>query len=150
MDARRAAEIAERLAWKKSVVLWLQGLLFVVWQGNWFLNHPGEPERTVEKVQIAAWFVWAVALLIPLFTGGGWIWSREVRRLLNDELAVHNRHAAQRAGFVGAAAASLLVYGLSFYEPLGARDAVHLILTLTIGAALFRHAWLERRSGRGE
>jgi hypothetical protein len=45
-------------------------------------------------------------------------------------------------------AASLLIYAISFYEPLEPREAVHLILSLSIGVALVRYGWLERRAER--
>jgi len=148
---RSTAEAGERIARKRVRLIWLQAVLFTVWQGGFFATHVAtEPLRNVDTVRIAAWLVWALALLGMLLTGGGWVWGRAVRRLLNDELSVHNRHEGQRAGFWGAAGACLLVYFLSFYEPIRPRDVVHLVLTLSIGAALFRYAWLERRGERGD
>ena len=145
----KAARTAERLGRFKGRLIGLQAVFFIAWQGLYFSNRGDAfPARTVEHVQLSAWVVWVVALLAFLATGGGWIWSREVRRLLNDEMAVHNRHEGQRAGFWGAMAAGLLIYLISFYEALELREAVHLILSLSIGAALVRYAWLERRAER--
>jgi hypothetical protein len=144
----RAVEAAERMCGRRSRMIWVQAVLFTGWQGSYFLSHAGDPTRTVENVRIAAWAVWAAALLLLLLTGGGWIWGPAVRRLLNDELSVHNRHEGQRAGFWGAMAACLAVYLFSFYEPLGPRDVVHLVLTFAIGTAFFRYGWLERRAER--
>ena len=150
MDDERAARIAERVGGRRSRLLMAQAVLFTVWQGSYFAAHPETGAiRTVDDVRIAAWVVWAAALLLLLLTGGGWIWGREVRRRLNDELAVHHRHAAQRAGFWGAMVAGFVLYLVSFYEPLGPRDVIHLIFTLSIGAAFFRYAYLERQGERG-
>jgi hypothetical protein len=146
---QKAARTAERLSRLKGRMIGLQAVLFIAWQGLYFSTNPGgELVRTVDRVQLASWLVWVVALMAFLATGGGWIWGRDVRRLLNDEMAVHNRREGQRAGFWGAMAASLLIYAISFYEPLEPREAVHLILSLSIGVALVRYGWLERRAER--
>ena len=43
---------------------------------------------------VAAWLVLSVVILTVLGTGGGWIYTRNVRRLANDELTrVHRDHA---------------------------------------------------------
>ena len=45
-------------------------------------------------------------------------------------------------------AACVLLYLVSFYEPLTGRDALHLVMTFGIAAALVRFGFLERRALR--
>ena len=146
--SRDPGALAERLGRMKSRMVAVQAVLFTVWQAAYFSPGSTESGRWVDHVRIASWVVWVVALLAFLAWGGGWLWRREVRRLLNDELAVHHRREAQRTGFWAAMAACLLAYGLSYYETLEPREVVHLILSLGVGAALFRLAWLDLRAER--
>ena len=150
-EQERAARIAERVGGRRSRVLLVQLILFLGWQASYISAQVEDgPARAVDHVRISAWVVWTAVLLLMLLTGGGWIWSREVRRRLNDELSVHNRHEGQRAGFWGAMAAGFGLYLASFYATFEARDVVHIIFTAGIAAAFLRYLWLERRGERGD
>jgi hypothetical protein len=143
-------ERAERLSRRRTRILWFELVIFMIWQATFAVWGVADraPARTVDQIKVSAWIVWAIALLVLLSTGGGVFRSAEMRRLLNDEVTTAHRHAGLRWGFWGAMAATLAVYGVSMFTPISVHDAVHAILTLGIGAALARYAWLERRAER--
>ena len=150
-DNRSASEIAERVTRRRGRVLFSQALIFILWQVSfyaWGATGPGD--RLIDHVKVSAWAVWVLALLQLMATGGGWFRSREVRRLINDEVAVDNRRRGQQAGFYAAILGGLVVYAINqFVEPVSTRDAIHATLSLGVGAALLRYAMLERRGERG-
>ena len=49
-------------------------------------------------------------------------------------------------GFLIALASSVLLYIATFFEPVSAREALRLLLTMTIAAALIRFGNLEKRA----
>jgi len=150
IPAISAAERAERSSRKRTRILWAEFVLFVIWQGGFvfLLKPPATPTRMVDWVEQSAWVVWAVVLLALIGTGGAFFVSAEVRRLMNDEVSTANRHEGQRWGFWAAMLAVLGLYGVSLIGPLNPTVAIHGVLTLGIGGALGRFAWLERRADR--
>lgn len=149
-DTGSAAEIAERVSQRRSRVLWLQAILFIAWQGSFFgWGAPMvEPLRTVDHVKMSAWLVWSAALLLLLATGGGWFRSKEVRRLLNDEVTRAHRAEAQQWGFWFAIPTTIGLSVVSQMAVVTTAEALHAILTLGVGAAILRFAVLERRAER--
>ena len=145
MRQRTNAEQAEVLSKRRARALPFLALIFVLQQTTYFTGG-GAGNRTVDHVHIAAWLVLSVVLLLALATGGGWIYSRAVRDLANDEATRAPRDDAFRIGFLVSMAACVLLYVGSFYEPLTGRDALHLIMTFGIAAALLRFGFLERRA----
>jgi protein-S-isoprenylcysteine O-methyltransferase Ste14 len=145
-----AAERAERFSRKRTCILWIEFVLFVIWQGGFmFLLRPQPTSlRTVDRVEQSAWIVWALVLLGLIGTGGALFRSADIRRLMNDEVSTANRHEAQRWGFWAAITTVTVLYGVTLFEPISLNVAAHAILTLGIGAALWRFAWLERRADR--
>lgn len=141
-------EIAERVQRRRARVIPILALLFVSGQAMYFGN-VREPERLVDNVRIAAWFVWALALLLLLATGGGLFRSAAVKKLLNDEVTQAYRASGMAFGFWAAMAACVLLYAITMVEPLTAREAIHFVLTFGVGAALLRFGLLERRALRG-
>jgi hypothetical protein len=140
-------EKAERIGRGRWRLFGLQALLFISWQGF----HAAEAEtplRTVTLVQLGAWYVWVAALLLLLATGGGFLRSRQVRALLNDELTRANRSQAYLSGFWAAAITCVGLHALSMFEPLEARQAIHYILSAGIAAALITFAARERQTAR--
>jgi hypothetical protein len=139
-------EKADRIGRSRARLFAAQGVLFVAWQGLFFLNGPDAPARLVDGVRIWAWLLWVAALLALLATGGGLLRARGVRRLLNDELTRRNRLHAYAAGFWAACAGAILLFVVNLYEPVGGREAIHIPLSAAIGAALIAFALRERRS----
>ena len=92
--------------------------------------------------------LFSIVIVLALTTGGGWIYSRKVRRLANDEVTRSHRDQAFRVGFLATMAACVALYVLSMFERLGGREAVHLVMTVGIAATLIWFAVLERRALR--
>jgi hypothetical protein len=67
-----------------------------------------------------------------------------VRHLLNDELTRQHRSRSHAAGFWAAAVAAVALYVPA--DAVSGREAVHIILSAALGAALLTFALLERRS----
>lgn len=146
MPTAADVEKAERIGRSRARLFALQAVMFVAWQGLFFLDAPEAPLRAVDSVKIWAWLLWVAALLALLATGGGLLRPRGVRRLLNDELTRSNRLHAYGAGFWAGAAGALLLFVVNLYEPVSGREAIHIILSAAIGAALLAFALRERRT----
>jgi hypothetical protein len=89
-----------------------------------------------------------VLMLFLLATGGFLLRGRAVRELLNDESARANRLAAQAVGFWATIIALLAVYVESMFDPVNLNEAVHIVGTVGVGAALISFATRERRAHR--
>jgi hypothetical protein len=99
----------------------------------------------ITPLRASTWGFMILLWLIVLATGGGLLLSRPLRAIINDELTLQHRGRAIQAGFWVAMAATLTVYALSFVYPLSVRQALSLVATVPIAAALLRFAWLELR-----
>jgi Na+-driven multidrug efflux pump len=145
MIAETDAAKAERLTSRRARMLPVLAFLFLAQQASYF-SAPFEGDRTVDHVKISAWLVLSIVLLLALTTGGGWIYSKQVRDLANDESTRAHRADALQWGFIAAMCACILMYAISLFEAVGGREAVHMVMTLGIATALVRFGWLERRA----
>jgi hypothetical protein len=140
-------EIAERLSRRRARILPLFAILFFVWQANYFVTPP-ETDRLVDHVRISAWLVWAIVLLLHLASSGGLLRGSAVRALMNDESTRENRRTGYAYGFWAATLCAIGLYIIDMFEPVSGRDAVHMVLTAAIAAALLTFGLLERRALR--
>lgn len=140
---------AEELSRKRTRALPALAIIFLSQQAIYFTGS-GNGDRTVDHVHIAAWLVLSVVMLLALTTGGGWIYSRSVRRLANDEATRAHRDDSFRLAFLISMAACIALYVVTLFETVDGRDAIHLVLTAGIASALLRFAYLERRASRGD
>jgi hypothetical protein len=145
MIAESDSAKAEKLSRKRARSLPIFAVIFISQQAAFFAGF-GQGDRTVDNVQVGAWLGLSIVLLLFLATGGGWIYSRAVRDLANDESTRAHRNDAFRVGFLSAMAGCIVLYVLSLIEPLTGREAVHLVMTIGIAAALVRFGFLERRA----
>jgi hypothetical protein len=141
------AQLADRIAWGRARAATVMALVFVAAQAGSFpddvaLNRP-------QTIHLAAWIVWAAALLLFLAVGGGLWRGPRMRALLNDETTIDHRKRAMALGFWGAIGTAALVYGLSFYEPISSREGARLIITVGVALALLRFGTLERKALKG-
>jgi protein-S-isoprenylcysteine O-methyltransferase Ste14 len=141
-------EKAERLGRRRARIFAVQATLFISWQGL-FLSRPAEEAmRSVDRLKISAWFVWVLALLFVLATGGNLLRGRKVRALLNDEFTRRNRAQAYVAGFWAAMISAIGLYLIDLFDVVATREAIHYILSAAIAAALITFAARERRGLR--
>lgn len=146
MAIRSDTETADRLGRRRARVTIVMAIYFIAGQALYLSNRPHDPMRLVDQVKLSAWLVWAVALMALLAAGGGWLRTRSVRALLNDEVAQANRATAFMWGFWAAMLIAITLYFTTLFAPLDAREAIHVILTAGVGTALLRFGMLERRA----
>lgn len=140
-------ETAERLTRSRARVIPVLVVLFSTQQAAYFANSGANGVATgPDQLRLTAWLVMSAVLLLFLATGGGFFRPASVRALLNDETTKAHRAQATTAGFWVAMIFCFLLYCVSMYEPMDARTAVHIIMTLGIGTALLRFAVLEKRA----
>jgi hypothetical protein len=138
-------EKAERLGRKRSQIFFVLALVFFAGQSLYF----GAPEATRDSPpRVGAWLVLVCLMLLLLATGGFLLSGRKVRHLLNDESSRANRVAAQATGFWATTLALIAVYVESMFDPLTLNQAVHIVGTIGVGAALISFAVRERRAHR--
>ena len=138
-------EEAERLGRKRSQIFFVLAMVFFAGQSIYF----GSPAATRDSPpRVGAWLILVCLMLLLLATGGFLLRGRKVRHLLNDESARANRIAAQAIGFWATMLALIAVYVDSMFDPLTLNEAVHIIGTIGVGAALISFAVRERRAHR--
>jgi len=148
------AEIGEqvdRITRRRARIATAMGVLFISTQGFRVANDQmTEPTvvRTVDYVQFFASTFWLLMLLAFILFGGGLWRSKSVRAMLNDEGTEENRRRAMASGFWAMMTGAAVCYALTFYEPVQTREAVHVIITIGVGATLLRFGALERRALR--
>lgn len=137
-------KLAERLTRRRARV-WTVLTLFFVMSMVTSLG-TDVPLNRPETLKLAAWVVWAAALLFLLATGGGLTRGAAVRSLLNDDSTIENRRNATNAGFWATVLAAFVLYAISLFEPVSGRDAIRVMLTVAVATAVLRFGMLERRA----
>ncbi|HEX2763546.1 MAG TPA: hypothetical protein VHM92_06830 [Allosphingosinicella sp.] len=137
-------EAAERFGKRRVRIFFVQAVFFILWQTHFYAPSHEGALRAVDRFKISAWFVWVLALLLLLATGGALFRSRAVRALLNDELTRRNRTMAYVYGFWAAVGAAIGVYFVAMFEFVSAREAIHIVLSAAIGTAMLTFAFKER------
>jgi FtsH-binding integral membrane protein len=140
-------ETADRLSRRRARMLPVLATLFLSGQAIYALG-PHGMSRSVDQLKVAAWLVWATALLFLLATGGAPFRSREVRALMEDESTREHRSRAYAVGFWLAVATSMGIYLLTAFDNVKPREAIHIIVTVAIFGALATFGILERRALR--
>ena len=121
-------------------------IIFLSQQASFFSQMSDGAHAPAEKAKISAWLVLSVILLAGLATKGFWFEKKEVRDLIDDENTRANRNAAMRWGFLFGMGSAIAVYVLTMFEVVTGREAVHIVLSFGIAAALLRWAVLEKRA----
>ncbi|MEY4269145.1 MAG: hypothetical protein RLZZ58_361 [Pseudomonadota bacterium] len=140
-------ELAERLTKRRARVSTVLAVFFL---GSMATSLGTDvPASRPETLKLAAWIVWAAALLFLLAVGGGLFRSKAVRALMNDDTTVANRRDAMVAGFWAMIMTAFALYALTFFEDVSARETLRLMLSAGVATAVLRFGILERRSLRG-
>jgi protein-S-isoprenylcysteine O-methyltransferase Ste14 len=137
-------ERAERISRRRARMFPILGVYFIAGQAIFF-NHNDVSQR-IAQFKISAWLVWALVLLIAFAFAGGHFQGKKIRALVEDDVARANRAKAYETGFWAAATAAIALYITNMFEVVTGRDAIHLILTALVGAAMIRFGTLERRA----
>ena len=137
------AELADRLTRRRARVSPVLAILFITQQGAYLANAGA---GNAGQVKLGAWVVLSVVLLVALATGGGWLRSREVRALMNDETTRAHRASAVVLGFWATMITGVILFVLAAFRLFDVRDAIHIMMTVGIASALIRFASLERRA----
>lgn len=123
-------------------------MLYLIQQTTYFRSTANPHPRAVDHVWVSAWMVLSLIILAGLATKGFWLQRREVRDLIDDESSRANRLEGLRIGFIFAVLTAILLYFVDQFSPMTAREAIHIILSAGLGAALLRFGMLERRAHR--
>ena len=140
------AEEADRLSRRRAGMMPMLGVLLVVQQGIFFTAE--DTHRLVDQIRITGWLALTAVILAALVTGGFWFKPRAVRALMDDDVTRANRASALTLGFVFAISTAIVLYAVEAFAPgsVATREAIHVIVTLGLFAALLRFGLLERRS----
>lgn len=142
------AEKADYLSSRRARMLPALAVIYITQQASYITLQQDAAHRSVNMAKISAWLVLSAVLLAALATKGFWLQSRELRALIDDEVTRANRNDAMRFGFIFAMLTCIVVYFITMFEPVNGRDAVHIVMSDGLGAALIRWGWLERVAHR--
>ena len=148
MTERTTAQEADYLSRRRARMLPILAVIYLTQQASYFSQFHGEAVRPVDHVKIGAWVILSLVLLAALTTKGFWLRSREIRDMIDDETTRAHRGDALGWGFVFSILTAIALYFLAMFEPMDSREAIHLIVSLGIPAALVRFGMLERRAHR--
>ncbi|MEQ7873889.1 hypothetical protein ABDK56_07765 [Sphingomonas sp. ASV193] len=137
---------AERLSRRRARMLPVLAIFYLAQQAAYFSQT--ETGRPVDHVRVGAWVMMSAVLLLALVTGGFWLRSREVRAMLDDESTRAHRASAIGTGFLFAMAVGIGLYPFVSVLDISAQEAIHLIVSFGIAAALIRFGMLERRAAQ--
>ncbi len=143
------AEKAEHLSKRRARMLPALAVIFLSQQASFFSQMSGGEHVSAEKAKISAWLVLSALMLAGLATKGFWFERREVRDLIDDENTRANRNEAMRWGFLFAMGSAIAVYILTMFDTVSGREAVHIVMSFGIAAAILRWGVLEKRAHRG-
>ena len=138
-------EAADRAGRRRARMTSALAVIFLLQQAVFFVAPPVHLARPVDQVKVGAWVCLSVVLIAFLATGGMWRHRSSVRALLNDDAVRANRAEAMSLGFLVAMATALLLSVFAGVTETGLREAIHLIVSGGIVAALLRFGFLERR-----
>jgi hypothetical protein len=148
MDERSISERADLLSRRRARMLPALAIIYITQQASYLTIRSGPAYRAVDQVKISAWLVLSAVLLAAISTNGFWLQPREVRSMIDDEVTRANRRDAMCFGFVFGMLTCIAIYFITMFEPVNGRDAVHIVMSNGLGAALIRWGWLEYRAHR--
>jgi hypothetical protein len=150
-DRRRPAatigEQAEQYEQRRLRMLPAVLVIYLSQQAIYFSAADGG--RTVDHVKIGAWALLTLLLMLLLVTRGFWFVPQAVRAMVEDEGTRLHRLLATRSAFIAAVMLGALVYTLVPVAPISARQALHLVISLSLGVGLLHFLMLERGAQRG-
>lgn len=137
-------ELADKLTLRRARIAIVLGILFIASMATSLNVDIGDSRPAT--IQIAAWIVWAIALLVLVAAGGGWFRKPFVRSMMNDVSTIENRKTALVTGFWAIVLCAFVLYGISLFENISGREAIRIMLSAAVGGAAIRFGTLERRA----
>ena len=135
-------ETAERHARTRSLIMAVMAVVLLILG---LLGWRDDASSMSPMLRHAMWAITILFWLLILATGGWLKLSRDVRRLMSDEVALANRAAALQTGFWTAMLLGLAIYFASLEWTISLREGLRILTDVTIASALSRYAWLELR-----
>lgn len=147
MTAKDLDGLVTRIETRTDRILVSSGAMFLAWQMGYFtvIHTPRAAFRTVDLVATAGLLAWAGALLMLVATGGGAFRRREVREILDDELARSQRGKAYQNAFWALMLVAFAGYVVTTFSEVSARLLAHVSLSAGVLAAVATLAYLRRR-----
>ena len=135
-------ERAEHASRARSILMTVMTVVLLV---NTALLVWIEADKADQAWRHALWAV-MIGLWLTILATTGWMrLNRGMRRLMNDEVSLANRSRALQTGFWTAMALGVVFYFGSLTWEISAREAVQVLVNLTLAATLGRYSWLELR-----
>jgi hypothetical protein len=135
-------ELAERHARTRSLIMAVMAVVLLILG---LLGWRDDASSMSPMLRHGMWAITIAFWLLILATGGWLKLSRDVRRLMNDEVALAHRGAALQTGFWTAMLLALVLYFASLIWAISLREGLRILTDVAIAAALIRYAWLETR-----
>jgi hypothetical protein len=135
-------DLAERHARTRALIMAVMAMVLLILG---LLGWSDDASSMEPMLRHGFWAVTILFWLLILATGGWLKLSRDVRRLMNDEVALAHRSAALQTGFWTAMLLALGLYFASLEWTISLREGLRILTDVTIAAALIRYAWLELR-----
>jgi hypothetical protein len=133
---------AERASRTRSLLMAAMAVILLI---NTAVGLGDQPSSMTPALRHGLWAL-TILLWLAVLASGGWLQlPGRVRSLMNDEVALANRSRALQAGFWTAMLLGLGLYFASLNWSIDVREALRILLNLTVAAALTRYAWLELR-----
>ena len=134
--------LAERHARTRATIMAVMAVVLLILG---LLGWRDDASSMSPMLRHAMWAITIVFWLLILATGGWLKLSRDVRRLMNDEVALAHRSAALQTGFWTAMLLALALYFASVQWAISLREGLR-ILTAAVAGALLMFGMLERRA----
>ncbi len=138
-------ELADQYSRRRAVIAMVAAVAFLGVQ--WFaLPRIFGPVAPRPGLAVDLWAVNALALLGVLATGGGLLNRRQVRALVQDELAQSHLRTAVLVGYWVAMGLAFLLYLGPWFRGYTGRQAIYVLVTGSVVVSLLTFAGLERRA----
>jgi hypothetical protein len=147
MSSNVPVEIADRLSRRRALLVGAAVIAFLLAQSVARPYFVGGPD-SAHDAKVVMWVVHIGLLLLLLGTGGCLLRTKGVRALMNDEVTAGHPRVSVVAGFWVAMVVALGLYVVPGADHLAAREAVYVLVTASVAAALLLFSYLEYRALR--
>ena len=141
---RSLIELADRKSRMRAVLFGVATLIFLAVQ---IITRPNfSTGEYSHGWRLYAWAFNAALLLACLGGGGGLMNSRQLRALIQDDVARTNYRLACTSGFWVAMVSALATFVVPAFQGMTGLQVGYIVVTLSASAALLAFSWLEFRA----